>query len=162
MKIQSLCLVSVLSIFTGSSYADLQGVVVRVVDGDTLIVLSGNDQYRVRLLDIDAPESKQPFGQRAKQELLKLTAHKNVIVKGDAVDRYGRSLGTLYIAPVIRPEQVSINEVMVKEGMAWAYRYKGKATSGLIARIESEAKGEGKGLWQDPEPVEPWKWRKSH
>ncbi len=43
----------------------LEGKVVRVVDGDTLVVLdSGNTQHRVRLAGIDTPERGQPYGKK--------------------------------------------------------------------------------------------------
>src|SRR5258707_1009623 len=48
--------------------ADFTGRVVSIADGDTLTVLAeGNRQVKVRLWGIDAPESGQPFGSRAKQ-----------------------------------------------------------------------------------------------
>ena len=49
--------------------ADLSGRVVKVHDGDTPTVLVGREQVRVRLLDIDAPESKQPLGARSRQSI---------------------------------------------------------------------------------------------
>jgi endonuclease YncB( thermonuclease family) len=40
--------------------------VIRIVDGDTIVVLNDNkEQIRVRLEGIDCPESKQPFSNRA-------------------------------------------------------------------------------------------------
>ena len=42
----------------------LEGKVVRVVDGDTLVVLdSDNTQHRVRLAGIDTPERGQPYAE---------------------------------------------------------------------------------------------------
>jgi endonuclease YncB( thermonuclease family) len=44
--------------------------VVAVADGDTLTILdAGRQQRRIRLAEIDAPEKRQPFGQRSKQSL---------------------------------------------------------------------------------------------
>jgi hypothetical protein len=48
--------------------AELSGRVVRVSDGDTLVLLdASNTQHKIRLAGIDCAERKQPFGQRAKQ-----------------------------------------------------------------------------------------------
>lgn len=44
--------------------AVITGRVVSVQDGDTFTVLVDRQQIKVRLADIDAPESKQPFGTR--------------------------------------------------------------------------------------------------
>jgi endonuclease YncB( thermonuclease family) len=50
--------------------ASISGKVVGISDGDTLTILTlTKEQVKVRLHGIDAPESKQAFGNRAKQEL---------------------------------------------------------------------------------------------
>lgn len=133
--------------------ADFSGRVVRVIDGDTLSVLSGNEMYRVRLNGIDAPESKQAYGQRSKQSLIKLAAQKNVLVVSNKQDRYGRFLGT------VMNGNLNINAEQVKNGMAWAYRFHGKATDIDMLAFEKNARLSGVGLWADQNPVEPWKWR---
>lgn len=46
-----------------------EGKVVRIVDGDTLVLLADEKQHKIRLSDIDTPERKQPFGTKAKQAL---------------------------------------------------------------------------------------------
>ena len=49
--------------------------------------------YKIRLAGIDAPESRQAFGQASKQHLSALVYKKPVIVLWDKKDRYGRTLG---------------------------------------------------------------------
>ncbi|CAM6738999.1 TNase-like domain-containing protein [Leclercia adecarboxylata] len=46
--------------------------------------------------------------------------------------------------------------------MAWAYRYKGKAMVQAYAEREEKARKNRTGLWEEPAPVEPWRWRKLH
>jgi endonuclease YncB( thermonuclease family) len=71
----------VLVVFAQSAYAEtFDGVIVRVVDGDSLIVLRGTEQVRVRLKEIDAPERNQPFGKRSRQSLSDLCAKKRARV----------------------------------------------------------------------------------
>lgn len=114
---------------------------VRVVDGDTVQVLADGKMQKVRLNGIDASESGQPFGQRSKQNLLKLAAQKQTEVIASSTDRYGRWLGTLII------DGININAEQVKTGMAWAYRYRGHATDINMLRLETAAKENKVGLW---------------
>jgi hypothetical protein len=72
MKCRSRLLVFLPLLFPALCLADFSGRVVRVVDGDTVQVLADGKMMKVRLNGIDAPESGQPFGQRSKQNLLKL------------------------------------------------------------------------------------------
>ena len=52
------------------SAAELAGRVVGITDGDTLTLLyDGHRQVRVTLAEIDSPESRQLYGNRARQEL---------------------------------------------------------------------------------------------
>ena len=74
----------------------LTGQVVGVSDGDTLTLLTdGRRQVKVRLDQIDAPESGQPWGARSKQALSGLVHAKTVRVKVSGQDRYGRSIGAV-------------------------------------------------------------------
>ena len=71
----------------------MSGKVVAVADGDTLTVLVGKQQVKIRFSGIDAPEKKQPFGQRAKQGLSDCAYGKMVDVDWRKTDRYGRTIG---------------------------------------------------------------------
>ncbi|HHW0967567.1 thermonuclease family protein [Klebsiella pneumoniae] len=52
-------------------------MVTRILDGDTLEIKDDSELIRIRLVDIDAPEKSQPFGQRAKQKLSELVKDAN-------------------------------------------------------------------------------------
>jgi endonuclease YncB( thermonuclease family) len=72
----------------------LTGRVVRVTDGDTIVVLdSANAQHKIRLTGIDAPERKQAFGTKSKEHLSDSVAGKFVVVEYSKLDRYQRILG---------------------------------------------------------------------
>lgn len=66
--------------------ADLTGKVVGVQDGDTLTLLvpdgTSFKQVKVRLGEIDTPESRQPYGQRAKQALYRLEEQAKTAKRG--------------------------------------------------------------------------------
>ncbi|RDK96877.1 endonuclease YncB(thermonuclease family) [Enterobacillus tribolii] len=140
--------------------ADVSGKVVKVLDGDTVDVLSKDSmnkmvKTRVRLAGIDAPEKKQPFGQRSRQQLSRLVGGKQVIVVGKQRDRYGRLLGTIML------DGRDINACQVRTGMAWAYRYKGKAATPAYLAPEAQARASKRGLWAQKSAVAPWEWRRA-
>jgi endonuclease YncB( thermonuclease family) len=134
--------------------AELQGRVVGVHDGDTFTLLQdGNQQTRVRLAEIDAPESKQPYGNKAKQELSSLIFGKMVTVTIQDTDRYGRTVGRVYA------NTLDVNAEMIRRGAAWVYRKYAKDQT--LYPLEAQAKQEKRGLWKlpDSERVPPWEWR---
>ena len=128
----------------------LSGKVVSIHDGDTITVLQGKRQIKVRLFGIDAPELKQPYGKKSKQFLVNLVAGQMVEVEESGEDRYKRTIGTIYL------NGTDINAQMVENGYAWVYRKFSKK----YTPQESKAKKQGLGLWRDKEPIPPWEWRK--
>ncbi len=130
--------------------------VVRVIDGDTVQAYDGATNTRIRLYGIDAPESKQAFGQKAKQTMIQLVANQVVNIQDHGQDVYGRLLGTIYL------NNKDVNAIMVANGMAWAYRYQGRLIVPEYGPLEQKARNEGKGLWSDPHSIEPRQWRKAN
>ncbi|WP_280323910.1 thermonuclease family protein [Pseudomonas sp. BN102] len=59
--------------------------VVAISDGDTFICLDASrSQIKVRMANIDTPKSKQPYGQKAKQELSELLFGKDIPLEAEA------------------------------------------------------------------------------
>ena len=133
--------------------ATITGRVVSVHDGDTLTVLEGTTQIKVRLSEIDAPELKQRYGRRATLAIVVRLLGRQVAIEPAGKDRYGRTLGTVYLG------EENVNLWMVKEG--WAWRYDRYSKSDILKRAQEEAKKERKGLWRDERAVEPGEWRKA-
>ena len=132
----------------------LQVQVVGVHDGDTLTGLTvENEQVKIRMDAIDAPELKQPFGQAAKKALSDKVFGKQVTITTKKKDRYGRTVGHVLLG------KRDINLEMLEEGMAWHYRQYSK--NQRLQQAEDEARAKKKGLWSDPTPAAPWDWRKS-
>lgn len=153
-----LCLILLyLALLPLSAVAEEQiGRVVGVTDGDTLTMLDGRkQQIKVRLAEIDTPESAQPYGTRAKQELSRLVHGKTITVKVQDIDRYGRTVGRVYVSGL------DVNAEMVKLGAAWVYR-KYASDQNLYA-LEKQAKQKRVGIWNLPEAeqIPPWEWRKA-
>jgi endonuclease YncB( thermonuclease family) len=140
-----------LSLIAATAWS-FDGRVVDVHDGDTITVLrDGNIQVKVRLNQIDAPEIGQPFGQASKKALSKLVFGKTVTVEEAGQDKYGRTIGTVFI------DEVNANTEMVKLGMAWVYRKYMKDP--YLLELEEAARNQRLGLWNDPAPFPPWEWR---
>lgn len=143
----------VLLAFHAAVAGELVGLVVSVQDGDTLTIHVGHEMVRLRLVDIDAPEKKQAFGNRSRQSLGEMCAGKKARVDDRGLDRYGRTLGQVTCAGV------DANAEQVRRGMAWVYVKYAPKDSPLYG-IEAEARAARRGLWQDIKPVPPWEWRK--
>lgn len=147
--------------------SEIVGKVIAVSDGDTITVLApGNKPTKIRLAGIDAPESKQPFGQKSRQHLADLVFGKEVRVQVVNKDRYGRIVGVVYLPQTMPNGEILIDVdlAQIESGHAWAYRDylrslpTGKAKSYLAA--EKDAKSNRQGLWVEKEPDPPWEWRK--
>jgi endonuclease YncB( thermonuclease family) len=131
----------------------LTGRVVSIADGDTLTLLVGREQVRVRLAQIDAPEIGQPYGKKAKTALSALALRKQARVEVVDIDRYGRTVGEVFAGGI------DVNREMVREGHAWAYTKYSHTTE--IIELEGSARTANKGLWALPESQRepPWLWR---
>lgn len=137
-----------------STPANLQGRVVAIHDGDTLTVLTAaKEQVKVRLEGIDAPELKQDFGSRARQELSSLVFNKQVTVKVTGHDRYQRTLGRIFYG------DLDVNLELVKRGMAWRFDQYSKEPA--LGEAQTAAKRAKRGLWAGGNPIPPWEWRDS-
>jgi len=141
-----------LATFTAQA-ATLQGKVVHIADGDTITILTeSNQQVKIRLAGIDTPEKAQPFGNKAKQAVAALTFNKQARVEVETKDRYGRTVGTVFV------NGQNVNAEMIRQGLAWVYR---KYTNDQkLYALEEQAKRAKRGLWVSDKPIEPWLWRK--
>jgi micrococcal nuclease len=128
--------------------------VVGVHDGDTVTCLDeSNQQQKVRLAEIDAPEIGQDYGKVSREVLAEMVFGKTVEVTEDGKDRYGRWIGHL------SSNGVDVNRQMVATGNAWHYVDYSRDTS--LAALQSQAQSQRLGLWAQPSPVAPWDFRKS-
>jgi endonuclease YncB( thermonuclease family) len=145
---------TVLLIFYGFVNAAeiLEGKVVGVHDGDTVtLLIAGNQQVKIRLAQIDAPELAQAFGEKSRQSLADLVFSQNVKVEKETIDKYGRTVGTIIV------DGVDANREQVKRGMAWVYQqYMHDQT--LLAD-EEKARQAKVGLWADSNPMRPSEYR---
>ena len=128
----------------------------KIIDGDTIHIKN----YKIRLHGIDAPETNQKCifndkewecGKFSTQYLKKITLKKFVECKIQGIDRYKRFIGTCFV------NKKNLNQLMVKDGWAIAYRYYSKKY------IDEEfiAKKNKKGIWRG-DFEEPYLYRKKN
>ena len=122
----------------------------RVVDGDTVILQLLDDEYRLRLIGIDAPETVHPqlpvqcYGEEASAYLTELIEEKFVQVEKDVseTDRYGRLLGYIWLG------ETMVNEHLVREGYAFAVTFPPDVKyQELLQEAQEDARLNLKGLW---------------
>ncbi|MFC7421964.1 thermonuclease family protein [Iodobacter arcticus] len=144
------------------SRALINGVVIKVKDGDSLVIRDDqNQEHQLRLAFIDAPEYSQPFASEARRNLDRWVYRKRVQVQVMDSDRYQRKVVVLYVG------STDINSEQIKAGFAWHYQYfaRGKQSSADYDRyqsLEQQARLGKIGLWQESEPLPPWDYRKAH
>jgi micrococcal nuclease len=127
--------------------------VVRVVDGDTLVVRLGGEEEHVRLIGIDTPESVDPrapvecFGAEASArtgELLPPGTEVRLVRDVEPRDRYGRLLAYLYR----RDDDTFVNLALAAEGFASVLTYPPNvAHTGELVAAAAAAREAGRGLW---------------
>jgi len=137
----------------------IEGRVVAVADGDTITILDRDErQHKIRFNGIDAPEKKQPFGNRSRQNLAALIFDRNVRAECHKKDRYGREVCKILDGS----RDVGLGQI--RAGYAWWYRaYANEQAPEDRERYElaeQKAKASKVGLWRDANPRPPWEWRR--
>ena len=134
---------------------------VKVIDGDTLEVITPNGQSeRVRLFGIDAPEYKQSHGAYSTQKLQECVnnTNTNVSIEWQERDFYKRVVGKV----VADGKDCNLNQL--QQGAAWHYKnyQKNQIEYDRLAYANAEvtARTESRGLWAKLDVVAPWDYRK--
>ena len=115
---------------------------------DKVTVLVDRQQIKVRLVEIDAPEKAQAFGNRSKQSLFDLCFNKTATLADKGKDRYGRTLARVYC------DGVEANAEQVRRGMAWVYDRYAPRNSSLYG-VQAEVKAATRGMCQDADAIPP-------
>ncbi|MHB8836951.1 MAG: thermonuclease family protein [Candidatus Methylomirabilia bacterium] len=131
---------------------EAEGTVVRVRDGDSIVVRRDGVGVEVRLDGVDCPELAQAFGRKAKKFTSGLVFGKTVRLSGKGRDRYDRELAEVFL-----PDGRSLNRELVSAGFAWWYRT--YSTDRSLEALERTARTSSRGLWADAHPVPPWDFR---
>jgi len=135
----------------------IRAIVTHVSDGDTVRARTGGQVVRVRLLGIDAPETKDPrrpvacYGPEASARarvLMPPGAPVTLVTDPtqDERDRYGRLLAYVFTVGDRRP----VNERLVRDGAARVYVFHPSRPFLRVAAFrdaEADARAASRGLW---------------
>ena len=140
-----------LALITEAQFEPRTVKVARVIDGDTIQVLSDARQYTVCLIGADTPETKHPtktvqhFGAEASAYTTAALEGRTVQLEtdrtGDTVDRYGRLLRYVYL------DGQNFNARLIREGYGHAIRGFRYSKRAQFIRLEDKARRRGRGLW---------------
>ena len=129
----------------------LDGVVVRIVDGDTVEVRIGGRIETVRYIGVNTPEvhhprkGEEPGGREAARLNTALVAHRRVWLELDAQsrDRYGRLLAYVWVGDVM------VNAELVRRGYAQVMTVPPNVRYvDLFVKLQRDARESGRGLWR--------------
>ncbi len=133
--------------------------VVRVVDGDTIIVYVDGEDWKVRLSGIDTPESvgkyedkPEFYGKEASRFTTEMLEGQEVYLEFDVKeqDQYDRYLAYVWLREP-NEEQIlvtCINAILIYQGYAeWFDDYENKKYASLFKGFEEQAREDGLGLW---------------
>jgi endonuclease YncB( thermonuclease family) len=134
------------------SWADFVARVVTVHEGDRLTIHHDGRSEIIYLQDVDCPELKQPHGKQARHAMAAYVGNRDVVVRSLKRDRHGRATAEIFLQ-----DGRNVAQELVKEGLAWLRPDMLQSQS--LGEVEQLARAERKGLWSEPNPVPPWKWK---
>ena len=146
---------------SASNFDIVQGTVARIVDGDTAVIIVGNEERRVRFLGVDTPETVHPnkpvqfYGKEASSFTKNTLTGKKVWLEYDAnpTDRYNRHLAYIW---TVKPNNINestirrdmFNARLLLDGYAKTMIIKPNTRyASLFGKFQDEAKNSRKGLW---------------
>ncbi|HRZ42714.1 MAG TPA: thermonuclease family protein [Bacteroidales bacterium] len=134
----------------------LSGKVISIIDGDTYdVLLPDHKTIRVRMEGIDAPERGMPFYRKSKQYLASLCFKQQVTLEVTGEDHHHRVLAFTRLE-----DGRELSREMLKAGMAW--HFKKYNNDSALAGLETEARAQRIGLWNEKDPMPPWTNRELH
>ena len=156
-----LCLSLVCVLWIGSAHTTAHrqtfhftGKITKMHDADIMTIRDDKQiEFLIRLKWIDCPDSGQPFFNDAKDMVTGYCLNKDLVVKCDSHDLYGRTFAEVFL-----PDGRSLNRELVKFGYAW--HWKRYSDDKDYADLEAKARMQGRGLWQYENPVQPWVYRR--
>jgi endonuclease YncB( thermonuclease family) len=154
---RALCALLLVAPLCAAAAPLIQGVVIRVVDGDTLWLApdgARRSPLKLRLAGIDAPERCQAGGEEARSALAAHVLQRRVTLRVRARDEFGRLVANVSL------DGEDVNAWIVARGHAWSPGWKHRP--GPYAREEQAARAARRGLFAQGDAIEPRRFRRIH
>lgn len=149
--------------------------VIKVIDGDSIVVKTSKGHTQLRIWGIDAPEKGQPYYGEAKRKLTELVGGKVVRVQNPKTDSLNRDLAFISIENfenfegsktkdninklILPKHQNDVGSIMLSLGLAWHLNPDPEHDK-PYRTLEEEAKSNKVGLWNDSNPKRPEEFRR--
>ena len=139
-----------------ASASSVEGIVVRIIDGDTIHVRVGNRIEKVRYIGVNTPEvhhprkGEEPGGREATEVNRGLVGARHVRLETDVQtrDRYGRLLAYVWV------DDMMVNAELVRRGYAQVMTVPPNVRhQALFVKLQRDARDAGRGLWRQVRPA---------
>ena len=159
LRSRSRVLVAVLLVLLTTAIASassVEGIVVRIIDGDTIHVRVGNRIEKVRYIGVNTPEvhhprkGEEPGGREATEVNRGLVGARHVRLETDVQtrDRYGRLLAYVWV------DDIMVNAELVRRGYAQVMTVPPNVRhQALFVKLQRDARDAGRGLWRQVRPA---------
>ena len=137
---------------------EFHGKTFRVWGGDYFDMRLGQSIHYVCLEGVDSPKHGQPFGDKARQELQRITGEHDLRVVVKWLDESKVAFVRAWIpAESDADQEIDVGLELIKRGFGW---YDGSTFDGdaKYRSAEAEARKAKLGLWSQPDPVPPWEF----
>jgi micrococcal nuclease len=122
--------------------------ITKAIDGDTFEIETGE---RIRLAEIDAPETGECYGEESRKALWNLLRGQKLRLIGDEInqDKFGRLLRIVQIdGELPESNKVIAQEYLVSRGFARSDFHGNRAYQSGIESHEADARAKDRGLWK--------------
>lgn len=146
------------------------GRVVGVHDADTIVVeRQDGSRAKIRLFGVDAPEIQLPGRWKTQPYARVATKFVQAMLLGDSdetavtIFEMGKSYDRVVGAVIQLENGLTVQEELLRAGLAWVdprYCRKSIPECEYWFGLQAVARENGVGLWQDPDAIPPWEWRR--
>lgn len=133
--------------------------VLKVKDGDSIVVTTSKGQKDLRIWGIDAPEKGQPYANTSKKLLEELVLNKHVRIQSPKTDKFNRDLAFISVTNSSNPKGLDVGSILISRGLAWHFNPDPKHDK-PYKDLETKARNKKMGIWSEINPKSPEDFRR--